>query len=73
MIKKLFDMLFSKEFLKFGLVGGIYTVIALLVYAYFSDILGIKAVIVTLVWVPSSFVIRFVIEKLWIFKGEKKH
>lgn len=70
MIKKIIELikpLFTKQFIKFGLVGGIYTLIALVVYWFFTDTLGIKAVKVTLVWVPSSFIIRFLIEKIWIF------
>jgi len=67
-INYLIKTIFSKQFIKFGLVGGIYTLIALLIYWYFSDTLHIKAVKVTLFWVPLSFIIRFLIEKIWVFK-----
>lgn len=67
-IKKLKELLVNKEFIKFCIVGSSYTLVAVFVYWFFSDTLGIKAVIVTLVWVPSSFIMRFVINKLWVFK-----
>jgi hypothetical protein len=61
---------FSKEFFKFLSVGICYSLMAVGVYWYFSDTLGVKAWFVTVLWTPIGFLLRFVIEKLWVFKKD---
>lgn len=61
-------MMLLKKFLKYGLVGGVYSIATIGVYWLFVDTLHYKAVIVSLIWIPLSFVIRFFIDKKFVWK-----
>ena len=63
-------MKISKDFFRYGAVGFISFLCGLFVYWFFSDFLGYAAVLVTLIFTPIRFVVRYFANKKWVFKNE---
>ena len=73
LIKKLFDKFAAYTFMRYAFVSGIQFAISLGVYFLFSDIFGILAVTVSLMWTPIVWLVRYIINKKWVFKqGDKQ-
>lgn len=65
---KISSIMFTKQFFKYLIVGTIYASTGLLVFGLFVDVLHFKAVYVYMIWTPLSFIVRYVVDKLWVFK-----
>lgn len=57
-----------KEFVKYCIISGLFFVLSLGVYYLFSDLVGVSATIITFIWFPFCFLLRFIINKKWVFK-----
>jgi len=73
MIKKLYNYALdkfnkNKMFYTYLLVGGFSTMVNFFVYWYFADIIGFKALSVSLVFTPTWFFFRYFINKKIVFK-----
>jgi len=71
-IKRIFDTCWQYMFLRYTFVSGIQFIISLLVYFYFSDILGYLAWVVATVWTPMIWVVRYFLNKKYIFTDGKE-
>ena len=60
--------LISPEFVKFTISGIISIILGITVYYFFADVIGIKAVLVAIVWQPTQFVLKYFVNKKWVFK-----
>ena len=57
-----------KQFPRYFISTAAFAVVGLGVYWYFVDVLHFTAVAVTLTYVPLSFIVRYFVEKGWVFK-----
>lgn len=57
----------NPRFIKYGISGFIYWILTIFVYWLFSDIMGFKAWIVTIIWSPITFIIGYHTDKIFIW------
>lgn len=57
-----------KQFPRYFISTAAFGIVGLSVYWYFVDVLHFTAVVVTIAYVPLSFIVRYFVEKGWVFK-----
>ena len=53
--------------IKFATMGVIVTLLTIGVYWLFSDVIGIKAFIVAILYTPIIYIFRYYLSKYWVF------
>lgn len=62
----------SLSIIKAGMAGVGFTLMAISVYYIFSDVLGIMAYRVAIVWGLTQFSLKHLVNKYWVYQTNQK-